>query len=256
MTASPAMAATHSLALPAPPPSLLENAALFLDFDGTLVDIAATPDAVVVDAPVHDLLARLVERHRGAVAIVSGRSIAQLDALLGENAMRLALSGSHGVEQRENGVLAQPSRAPELDEAEAAIRSFARDRDGLIVESKSYGVALHYRLSPGFADEARCHAAAISERLGLRLQEGKMMVELRIAGDDKGGAIRALMSCAAMQGRNPLVLGDDVTDEDAFLAARGLGGHAILVGAMRETEADFILPSPAAARDWLAGGPR
>ena len=83
-----------------------------------------------------------------------------------------------------------------------------------------------------------------------------MMVELRIAGDDKGGAVRALMSCAAMQGRNPLVLGDDVTDEDAFLAARGLGGHAILVGAMRETEADFILPSPAAARDWLAGGPR
>lgn len=246
----------RSPVLPRPPAGLLDNAALFLDFDGTLVDIAATPDAVVVGPPIHDLLARLIERHRGAVAIVSGRSIAQLDALLGESATRLALSGSHGVERRENGVLAQPHRPPELDEAEAAIRSFARDRDNLVVEPKSYGVALHYRLAPSLADEAGRHATEIAERLGLRLQEGKMMVELRLAGDDKSGAVRTLMRCAAMQGRLPLFLGDDVTDEDAFLAARALGGHAILVGPTRETNADFALPDPAAAREWLAGGPQ
>lgn len=245
-----------SLSLPRPPSGLLDKAALFLDFDGTLVDIAPTPDAVVVDAAIHVLLAQLIERHRGAVAIVSGRSIAQLDHLLGDSARLLALSGSHGAEQRENGVLTQPARPPELDEAETRLRAFARDRDGLVVESKSYGVALHYRLAPALSEEADRRATEIADELALVLQKGKMMVELRVAGDDKGAAVHKLMQCAVMKGARPIFLGDDVTDETAFRAARALGGHAILVGPPRETNADFALPGPAAAREWLASGPR
>ncbi|MDQ3144696.1 MAG: trehalose-phosphatase [Pseudomonadota bacterium] len=240
----------------APPSDILENAALFLDFDGTLVDIAATPDAVVVDRAIHDLLALLLERHRGAVAIISGRSIAQLDDLLGESARRVALSGSHGVERREGGIVTRPERPPELDEAQGRFHSIVQQHDGVVVEAKSYGVALHYRLAPQFAAEARSEAARLAAELGLLLQEGKMMVELRTPGDDKGMALRKLMQCDVMNGRRPIFLGDDVTDEVAFLAARHLGGHAILVGPPRETNADFALPSPAAARDWLTEGPQ
>ncbi len=240
----------------APPSEILENAALFLDFDGTLVDIAATPDAVVVGQAIHNLLALLVARHRGAVAIISGRSIAQLDDLLGESAVRVALSGSHGVERRRDGMLTHPERPGALDKAEARFHSIAQEQEGVVMEVKSYGVALHYRLAPRFADEARSEAAKLASELGLVLQEGKMMVELRTPGDDKGMAVRKLMTSNAMKGRRPIFLGDDVTDEVAFVAARDLAGHAILVGPPRETHADFALPSPAAARDWLAGGPR
>lgn len=240
----------------APPSEILADAGLFLDFDGTLVDIAATPDAVVVDRPIHDLLALLVARHRGAVAIVSGRSIAQLDALLGDSALRVALSGSHGVEHRCDGIRTHPDRPSELDKAEARFHSIAREQEGVVVETKSYGVALHYRAAPHFADEARSQAAKLASEIGLALQEGKMMVELRTPGDDKGMAVRKLMQGDVMKGRRPIFLGDDVTDEVGFRAARDLGGHAILVGPQRETHADFALPNPAAARAWLASGPQ
>lgn len=240
----------------APPSEILKNAGLFLDFDGTLVDIAPTPDAVVVDRAIHDLLALLVARHRGAVAIISGRSIAQLDDLLGDSALRVMVSGSHGVEQRGSGMLTRPERPCQLDEAEARFRAIARDQDGVVVEAKSYGVALHYRLAPHFSDEARSQAAKLASEFGLLLQEGKMMVELRAPGDDKGMAVRKLMRCGVMDGRRPVFLGDDITDEVGFLAARDAGGHGILVGPPRETHANFALPNPAAARDWLASGPQ
>lgn len=239
--------------LPPPPIALLEGASLFLDFDGTLVELVERPDAVIVDAALRDLLGGLGALYDGRLAIVSGRSIAQLDALLGPVARTVALSGSHGSEHRRDGVSAHPVRPAALDEVAQAMRTFAASHPGTLVETKSFGVALHYRLTP----DVETAAEALAERLGrahdLAVQPGKMMVELRVAGGDKGTAVQRMMARPPMTGTTPLVLGDDLTDEAAFAAARALGGAGILIGPARETAALYALPGVADARAWLAG---
>lgn len=237
--------------LPSPPLALLDRATLFLDLDGTLLELVEHPDEVRADADLCNLLARLGSRLDGRLAIISGRSLEQIDAILGESAAGLALSGSHGCEHRWNGVLAQPIRPLTLDEAAARMRRFARDREGVLVEEKSFGAALHYRMAPAVEKDAHALARLLSDELELSLQQGKMMVELRVAGGDKGTAVQRLMSRAPMKGTTPIFAGDDVTDEAGFASARALGGHAILVGSIRESAADFALPSPAALREWL-----
>lgn len=243
-------------ALPPPPGALLHAATLFLDFDGTLVDIADAPDAVIVDPSLLALLTGLARRQAGRLAVVSGRSIAQLDALLGPIARDIALSGSHGSEYRLDGMDEAPPRDSSLDAVEARMRQAAAGQDGVIIESKTFGVALHYRLAPGFAPEAHMIAQSLAREFGLALQEGKMMVEARIPGSDKGTAITRLMRRAPMAGTRPVFIGDDVTDESGFAAARSLGGTGILVGLPRPTAAEFGLPDPTAVRAWLAGAIR
>ncbi|MGE4302531.1 MAG: trehalose-phosphatase [Novosphingobium sp.] len=239
--------------LPHPPLSLLESASLFLDFDGTLVDIADRPDAVVVDQALNGLLADLVRRHGNRIALISGRSIAQLDALIGPIARNIALSGSHGSEYRWNGTLAHPVRPASLELIEREMRDAAAGNAGLLVEAKSFGVALHYRLAPDFEPEALALADRLANQSGLTLQHGKMMVELRVPGSDKGVAVTTMMRRREMAGTRPIFIGDDVTDEDGFEAARTFGGAGILVGPPRETAAAYRLPDPAAVRHWLAG---
>lgn len=237
--------------LPAPPLTVLKDSTLFLDFDGTLVELVDQPDAVRADAALHVLLIELRRKLEGRLAIISGRSLQQIDEILGESAADLAISGSHGCEHRWNGVLARPNRPPTLDEAAARLRLFADSRPGVVVEEKSFGVALHYRMAPIAEAEAHALATALSGELELCLQPGKMMVELRVAGGDKGLAVQLLMDRAPMKGTAPVFAGDDVTDEAGFAAARELGGHAILIGSPRATLANFSLPSPGALRDWL-----
>ncbi|MDF0489810.1 trehalose-phosphatase [Sphingomonas sp. H39-1-10] len=244
-------AATDAVILPAPPPTLLESASLFLDFDGTLVDLADRPDGVSVDAGLTDLLAGLARRLDGRVAIVSGRSLAQLDALLGPVARTLALSGSHGCEHRWHGATARPERPDSLDHVAEAMHAAAAGQDGVIVEEKSFGVALHYRLAPGFGAEALSLAERLAAHHDLAIQHGKMMIELRVPGSDKGVAVARLMERPDMAGTRPIFIGDDLTDEPAFVAARDSGGHAILVGEPRASAADYGLPDPAAVRAWL-----
>ena len=128
----------------------------------------------------------------------------------------------------------------------------AGGRPGLLVEEKSFGVALHYRLAPEAEAEARILAAALAEELDLCLQPGKMVAELRVAGGDKGRVVHRLMDRPPMRGTRPVFVGDDVTDEAGFVAARALGGHGVLIGAARATAADHRLDSPAALRAWLA----
>ncbi len=243
-------------ALPLPPSDLLQGASLFIDFDGTLVDLVERPDAVVVDNGLRDLLGALGAIYDGRLAIVSGRSIAQLDAMLGPIARRLAVSGSHGSEQRWGGRDVRPQRPPALDDVTEALRRFADNHPGTIVEAKSYGVALHYRLTPAAEVAAHALARRLGEAHGLALQPGKMMVELRVAGGDKGAAVREMMTRAPMAGCRPLCLGDDLTDEPAFVAARELGGAGILVGAPRDSAATYGLPDVQAVRVWLAGAIR
>lgn len=239
--------------LPPPPSDLLRGASLFIDFDGTLVDLIDRPDDVIADEPLRALLARLAAQVGGRIAIVSGRSIAQLDAMLGPVAREIALAGSHGGEHRWGEFSVQPARPDALDLAAERFHAFAARHPGVLVEIKSFGVALHYRQAPAVEAEARTLAEGIGDEFGLAIQPGKLMVELRVPGSDKGLAIRRLMAQPAMAGTRPVFIGDDLTDEPGFAAASDLGGAGILVGPPRGTEARYRLADAAAVRAWLEG---
>lgn len=238
--------------MPFPPSDLLKDASLFLDLDGTLLEFMDRPENVRADASLRELLVRLATRLERRIAIVSGRSLEQIDEILGDTATELAVSGSHGCEHRWNGVWARPSRPEALDTAAERMRAFVDDRPGLLVEEKSFGVALHYRMKPQAQEAARAFAGGLAEELGLGLQHGNMMVELRVASGNKGSTVRRLMDRPPMHGTRPIFIGDDVTDEDGFTAASGLGGAGILVGPDRPTAAAYRLPCPADLRAWLA----
>lgn len=240
--------ASHAL----PPLVRSDDISLFLDFDGTLVELVDRPDAVSVGRELTLLLDRLTGRLDGRVAIVSGRSVAQLDEMLGLVAGRLTLVGSHGAEVRlEGGEVVATERPAALAEAEAACSAaFAGDK-GVIVEVKSLGVAIHYRLAGYAGPRARALAESFGAQHGLLVQEGKMMVELRAPGHDKGNGIAALMNGTPFGGRIPVFVGDDVTDEPGFAEVEAAGGFGVLVGAPQPTEARYRLPDVAAVHAWL-----
>ena len=238
--------------LPPPPASLLTGAALFLDFDGTLAPIAATPDGVVVDGDLLTLLGELRDVLQGRLAIVSGRSIVTLRDL---GFADFLLAGTHGLEFAQPGeqVEAAPRR-PAVDDAEAAFHSFAEGKPGILVERKSISVGLHFRGAPQWGEQAGELARDLAAKLGLAVQPGKMLFELRPGGADKGSAVHTLMARTPMAGGRPLFIGDDVTDEEGFAAATELGGAGILVGPPRTTLAAFSLEQVAAVRHYLARG--
>lgn len=236
--------------LPTPPSALLDGAALFLDFDGTLVELAETPDAILVRPDLAPMLGRLHHRLAGRVAIVSGRSVADLDRHLPEAG--IAVSGSHGLELRlDGGSHVSPPAPPGLDEVRERVRRFAAARPGLLVENKPVGVALHYRRAPAEAVPVTAYMETVARDAGLMVQLGSQVVELRPAGADKGDALRAIMAHVPFVGARPVFLGDDLTDEHAFDAAARLGGDGILVGPNRATGAHYRLPSVAAVAQWL-----
>lgn len=233
----------------APPIDLLRGASLFLDFDGTLVDIAERPDAVMVDAPLVTLLGRLANRLDGRLAIISGRPRAEIDALFGGH--RFAVGGSHGLELRwSDGRLDAPAPPAGLHRVIAEMRPLAETHPGILIEEKPFGVALHYRAAPEAEADARALAGRLAAETGLSLQIGKMVVELRLAGADKGAALDTFMTEPPMRGTRPVFIGDDSTDEAAFAAAARAGGHGILVGA-GPTVAHYVLPDVPTTRAWL-----
>jgi trehalose 6-phosphate phosphatase len=247
-----AMATTRDL--PPPPAGMLDGASLFLDFDGTLVELADRPDAVAVDTALAGLLDRLAHRLDGRVALVSGRSIDQLDAFLGDASATLGIVGSHGAETRlAGGAIVRPERPASLDDAARVFAERFNKRAGVVIEAKSLGVGLHYRLEPSIEDEAHAVAEAFAAANDLHVQHGKMMVELRLPGHDKGSAIAGLLDRAPFAGHAPVFLGDDVTDEPGFAACTAHNGHGILIGAPRESAAAYRLDDVAAVRAWLGG---
>lgn len=235
---------------PLPPAALLDGAALFLDFDGTLIELAETPDSITVAPHLRELLERLSRRLGGRLALVSGRSIADLDRYV--SVPGIPFSGSHGLELRLGDGTLVPLHAPRsLDEVRDRVRRFADERGGLLVENKPAGVALHFRRAPDVARPAIDFMEHLAGEWDLVVQHGNMVVELRPAGADKGDAVRALMVEEPFAGARPVFVGDDLTDEHAFAAVAQMGGAGVLVGQPRPSAALYRLPSVAGVAEWL-----
>lgn len=226
--------------------------ALFLDCDGTLAEIAAEPSQARVSPSVLASVRALHEITGGAVAIVSGRSLAQLDTLL--DPLILPLAGIHGLQRRgASGRL----HAPKIDEAALAratqaIESFAASRRGLICEPKPGSVALHYRLRPDLETPVlQMAAATVADNPPLSLLHGKCVVELRCSHRTKGDAIRDFMRERPFSGRTPIFAGDDETDEAGFQVMPEMGGIGIKIGD-GPTKAGRRVGTPAEFHAWLA----
>jgi trehalose 6-phosphate phosphatase len=233
-----------------PPQNLLTHASLFLDFDGTLVDFAPRPEAVVVDLQLAGLVKRLTQRLDGRLAIISGRSAEQVYRLFGD--VPFAVAGSHGLELRwPDGRTLDVPRPEYLADVEAEMDRLAAGHPGVLVERKPFGAALHFRMAPAAADACRELALSLEQRTGLHLQAGNMVFELRAPWADKGSALTFLMAGSDMSGTRPVFIGDDITDEAAFAAALRLGGAGILVGPPRETAAVYGLANVRETLDWL-----
>ena len=236
------------------PPVRPEGAAwaLFLDFDGTLIDIAETPDSVVVPPKLRAVLAACIDAFDGAVAIVSGRPISTLDALL--DPLKLPATGLHGLELRmPDGTVEEVAhRASELAELRARFRALAREDTRLVVEDKGSSLALHYRRAPERERELReLVAGAATRHSGHHVMHGKMVLEVRPAHADKGTAIARFLETPPFAGRTPIFAGDDITDEDGFAVVNRHGGISVKLGA-GETRAVYRVPDVAALRGWLA----
>lgn len=234
------------------PPAACLDWAYFLDVDGTLIDIADLPDAIRVDTALLDLIAHLHQASGGAVALVTGRSLSDLEHHLGP--LRLPLAGQQGLERRDSaGRLwihaAPPAAKVTIKEALASVLS---RHPGLLLEDKGLTLVLHYRQVP--------HLAAYAHRLmghlahsagpGLELQRGKRVVEIKPAGIDKGTAVAEYLSEPPFQGRRPVFIGDDLNDEHGFAEVNKQDGISIKVG-KGPSCARFRLPDVAAVHRWL-----
>jgi len=245
-------AAVNMSELATPPPLDIQAHALFIDLDGTLFDIVERPEEVVADAEARALLKGLARAMDGALAVVSGRKVCDVERIF-KGAGRFCIAGLHGQEFRlRDG--ARRSLPVTANVRSAAIRALALEKDAILpmrVEDKGNAVALHFRHAPEHASLIRRAADEIALKNGLRALHGKMVAELVPHGLTKGVAIEVLMHEPAFAGRTPIALGDDVTDEDAFDAAREWGGKGIYVGRPVATLADFSLADVAAVRAWL-----
>lgn len=224
--------------------------ALFLDVDGTLVDIAPSPGEAAVPPSLPPLLDELTARLSGALALVSGRAIASLDMLLPD---ARDAAGAHGAEWRQAGRLSFHG-GPWPGELAAVAADEASRLPGVLVECKARSMSLHFRAAPAMADMV----LDLAERLvraspkRLRLIHGKSVVEIVPAGAGKGRAIGRFMTRPPYAGRIPVFIGDDITDEEGFVAVNRMGGVTIHVGDSDWTAAFSRLSSPAAVRHWLA----
>ena len=241
---------SHRLPAPPPLPNLMNESriALFLDFDGTLIEIAAEPDAVAVPQGLGRGLDRLSQRVGGALALVTGRSIDNLERFLGQPMVHLA--GSDGGDVRAPGGVPLRKGNPLPPPVIAALNSFAAG-NGLLFERKAHGGALHYRKRPELEGDARDFAAGLACTHGLATKSGKCVIELVWPGADKGGAVDLLAARAPFTGATPVFIGDDVTDEDGFAACARLGGFGIAVGERPSATARYSLATVKDVHTWL-----
>jgi trehalose 6-phosphate phosphatase len=202
------------------------------------------------------LLTALARRLEGRLAVVSGRPADEIAAYLhaGDSVPPFAIAGSHGLELRwTDGRCEAPASPGALAVAVGAFRRLAEAHPGIVVEEKPFGVALHYRQAPEIGPAAIALAEQVAVEQGFSIQHGKMVCELRVAGGNKGDAVRRFLAEPPMAGSRPLFLGDDLTDEAGFVAAEALGGAGVFVGngCERQSAARYRLTDVAAVHDWL-----
>lgn len=235
-----------------PPPRNRHDWSLFLDVDGTLLEIAETPGGVHVSDSLKELLLRETRMRAGALALVSGRSLADLDVLFAP--LRLIASGQHGLERRD--IHGRVSRAnistQSLQQARILLKEVAATHRGLLLEDKGTALALHYRLAPELEAFAYAAIAKAAEHTpDFHVQPGKCVWELKPRAVSKGTAIRDFMAEAPFAGRIPVFAGDDFTDEEGFKIVNELGGISILVGKPRDTLARFGLGGVSEVMEWM-----
>jgi trehalose 6-phosphate phosphatase len=236
----------------APPPPSLEWC-LFLDVDGTLIELTDSPLQTFADANLKSLLIAVAERLGGAVALVSGRSIEYLDALF--EPLRLPAAGLHGVERRKasGSIHGATFVDSQLDGARAALIEFVQAHPGTMLEDKGRTLALHFRMAPLAEASARAAIADIVKPLGsnYHVQEGSMVLEIKPRGFNKAAAIAAFMREPPFSGRLPVFVGDDLTDQESLRMVEDMGGISIAVA--DRVRAQYQLPDAAAVSTWLQG---
>jgi trehalose 6-phosphate phosphatase len=232
-------------------PPINGNSALFLDIDGTLLDIARTPDAVVVPVELKYSLEKLRWELRGALAFVSGRSLAAIDRLF--EPLSIAAIGCHGVEVRGQDGKVRALAPPIPDAVRNLFLHLAKSHPGVLLEDKVYALTLHYRLAP----EARASLKAALEKKAdmlaaenIALVGGKAVIDARPASINKGVGLRALIAQKPFRGRRVVFCGDDVTDQDVFQILPEIGGTGFSVG-KSFPGVDHVFASPRAVRQWL-----
>ncbi len=234
-----------------PPPSL--DWCLFLDVDGTLIELTETPLETRASDELKVVLKEVAQRLGGALALVSGRSIEYLDALFAP--LRLPAAGLHGVERRKaTGAMHGASFADtQLDRARTALKEFVQDHPGTLLEDKGRTLAVHFRMAPQFEPKVRETVTDIAAGLGsnYHVQAGSMMLEIKPRGFNKGAAVQAFMQEPPFSGRRPVYVGDDLTDLDGFRVVDTLGGVSIAVG--DRVQGQYRLEDPAVVREWLKG---
>jgi trehalose 6-phosphate phosphatase len=229
------------------------GSALLLDVDGTLLDIAPAPDQIKVPSHLRDALAELGHRMGGALALISGRSLADLDCIFAP--LKLPAIGGHGAETRlrVEGEAERRHAAPLDETLRGELFRIAKAQPGVLVEDKGYSIAIHYRLAPEMKRDLReevARACAASEFDEIQVLHGKEVIEVKSAHFNKGTAVRELMTVPPFQGRMPIFIGDDVTDEDVFCILPEFGGIGLPVGrAFAGVQSAFAKPQ--AVRAWL-----
>jgi trehalose 6-phosphate phosphatase len=224
---------------------------IFLDFDGTLVGIADRPDDVRIDPALLHVIEALRDKVGRALALVSGRDIHVIDRLL--YPLVLPVAGVHGLQRRDAaGKLHSPMIDRDVVEAIAArVEAAFPLEPGVVIERKTGAVAIHFRLRPDF--EKQCHALAhkiVGGAPDLHMITGKMVCEIRLQGNDKGGVIATFLEERPFKGRRPIFIGDDVTDESGFIAVNACGGVSIKIGE-GPTAAIYRVANIAELRRWL-----
>jgi len=235
------------------PPSPNHEWAFFFDLDGTLIDFTDAPAAVLVGEELRLLLERLYRDAGGAVALISGRTIRDIDRLF--PLTRMPVAGQHGAERRSalGIVTLHPVPAQRFERMRLRLAAAVSGKAGLMLENKGLSLALHYRGAPRLAAYAHRLARSMLPVAGREfcIQRGKYLVEMRPAGKDKGAAILEFLNEDPFQGRTAVFVGDDATDEFGFATVNRLKGHSIKVGPGR-TAARWRLPNVRAVRAWLA----
>lgn len=226
--------------------------ALFLDVDGTLLRIRDNPSEVHADSALVDILEACSVELGGAMSLVSGRSIAEVDRIFAPAVFPVA--GAHGAELRiDGGQTVKGEHKPLPAAALQSLEALAARNGGLLVERKHGGASLHYRKAPELKNECRDAVNVLLRELGdeYRLIAGKMVFEIAPAAHNKGAAIQSFLERPPFAGRAPVFLGDDVTDEDGFRVVNKLDGISIRVGDSTDSEAQYELPDVQSVRVWL-----